>query len=289
MMDEYTVYCKVDDFWKGYAKSWYKKQLQSKKRKRLRKSKLSKSEIMTLLILFHTSHYRNLKQFYLEFACKYLTHLFPDLVSYSRFVELSKSVIEPLFYFMRSYKYKESGTYFVDSTSLAVCHNRRIFAHKTFKGLADRGKSTMGWFFGFKLHLIINEIGEILSFALTKASIDDRVPVPSLSKGIKGKLYGDKGYISSKLTQQLNKKGVHLITGIRKNMKNKLLPLYDKLMLKKRFIIETVNGQLKEVSQIQHTRHRSPSQFVVNLLAGLIAYQFKPIKPSIKSPFLSVS
>jgi hypothetical protein len=169
----------------------------------------------------------------------------------------------------------------VDSTPLVVCHNRRIKRHKVFDGLAERGKTSMGWFFGFKLHLIINDRGEILAVHLTPGNVDDRAPVPLMTKDLFGKLFADKGYISQKLFEQLFPQGVHLITGIRKNMKNRLMPLQDKLLLRKRSIIETINDQLKNISQIEHTRHRSFYNFMVNLLAGLVAYCHQPKKPNL--------
>ena len=137
-------------------------------------------------------------------------------------------------------------------------------------------------FYGFKLHLVINHQGELLGVQLTPGNCDDRQPVPHLTKGLCGKIFGDKGYISKKLFQQLFDRGLQLITTLRRNMKPKLLSLWDKLMLRKRSLIETVNDQLKNISQIEHTRHRSPTGFVVNLLAGLIAYTHQPKKPAIR-------
>ena len=139
----------------------------------------------------------------------------------------------------------------------------------------------MGWFFGFKLHLVINDKGEIMAFKLTQATTDDREPVESLTKDLIGKLVGDRGYISQKLFDALFKKGLQLITKIKKNMKNKLLPLFDKLLLRKRAVIESVNDQLKNISQIEHSRHRSIDNFMVNLLSGIAAYALQPKKPSL--------
>lgn len=140
----------------------------------------------------------------------------------------------------------------------------------------------MGWFFGFKLHIIVNEIGELLAFKITKGNVDDRTPVKGLCKKIKGKLFGDKGYLSTKLFEQLWGKGIQLITGIRNKMKNKLMDSTDKILLRKRFLIETINDQLKNISDIEHSRHRSPINFLVNLISGLISYTHQNKKPSIK-------
>ena len=139
----------------------------------------------------------------------------------------------------------------------------------------------MGWFYGFKLHLVVNEYGEILGCQVTAGNVDDRKPVPKLVEGLVGKLFGDKGYISAKLFDALFRDGLQLITNLRSNMKNRLLTLEDKLKLRKRFIIETINDQLKNLSQIEHSRHRSVHNFAVNLIAGLLAYTFQPKKPSL--------
>ena len=147
----------------------------------------------------------------------------------------------------------------------------------------------MGWFFGFKLHFIINDSGEIISWAITKGNIDDRHPVPDLAKTVKGKLFGDKGYISQPLFEKLFSQGTQLITSIRSNMKNKLMPIFDRILLRKRSIIETINDQLKNISQIEHSRHRSPINFLVNLIAALSAYQLKPKKPSLNLHFQQLS
>jgi hypothetical protein len=181
---------------------------------------------------------------------------------------------------------KTNGIAFADSTTLHVCHNKRINRNRVFGELAKKSKSTMGWFFGFKLHLIINDCGEILAFRLTQGNVDDRKPLPGMAKGLWGKLFGDKGYLSSKLSERMAEMGIKLITSVKKNMKNKLMPLWDKIMLRKRFLFETVNDQLKNVMQIEHTRHRSPTNFLVNLISGLLAYSFKPKKPSLNLGFL---
>ena len=164
---------------------------------------------------------------------------------------------------------------------IRVCHNLRISRHKVFSGLAQRGKTSIGWFYGFKLHLIVNDQGEILSFNLTPGNVDDRNPVPNMAEGLFGKLFGDKGYISQQRFDELFAEGLQLVTSVRKNMQNRLMPIADKLMLRKRSIIETINDQLKNISQIKHSRHRSFNNFVVNILSGLIAYCHQPKKPSL--------
>jgi hypothetical protein len=175
-----------------------------------------------------------------------------------------------------------TGISFIDSTSLAVCHPARIQQHRVFAIDARRGKTSVGWFYGFKLHLVVNDRGELLAFCLTPGNLDDRKPVPRLVHRLFGKVFGDKGYISAPLAEELFLgQGLRLITKLRKNMRNVLLPFADKLLLRKRALIETIIDQLKNVCQIEHSRHRSPINFLVHLLAGLAAYCHQPKKPSL--------
>lgn len=275
------LFVAVDDFWIVFRPVWHQHLLASGERQRIRPTRLSESEIMTIVILFHQSHYRNFKAFYLGYVCCHLKQDFPHLVSYPRFVTLMQGMGMPLYVFLSVSMGRCTGISFIDSTSLAVCHNKRIKRHRVFDGFAQRGKTTMGWFYGFKLHLIINHEGEIIAFDLTPGNIDDRAPLPRMIRQVFGKLFGDKGYLSQTLRDELRDVGIELITSIRRNMKPQLLPLYDKLMLKRRSIIETINDQLKNISQIQHTRHRSVNNFFVNLMAGLIAYCRRTVKPSV--------
>ena len=280
MMNVTELFCKIDDFYIEFCPE-YKKHLVEQGQQRDRATDMSVSEIMTLIILFHQSYYRNFKRFYTNYVRIHLKKEFPKMLSYSRFIQLLPRVMVPLLAFLNSIKGISTGISFVDSTSIAVCKNKRIGRHKVFKDLATRGKTTMGWFFGFKLHLIVNDRGEIISWSITQGNVDDRKPVPTLAKAIKGKLFGDKGNVSQPLFKDLFEKGTSLITTVRSNMKNRLLPLFDRILLRKRFIIETINDQLKNIAQIEHSRHRSPFNFLINLMAALSAYQLKPKKPRI--------
>ena len=202
-------------------------------------------------------------------------------MSYERFISRVPQVLIPLCVYLRSCLGQCSGVSFIDSTRLAVCHNRRIKQHKVFANLAALGKTSVDWFFGFKLHLVINHQGEILNFTLTPGNIDDRVPVPQLLQSLFGEVFGDKGYLSKQLGQQLfEQSGIQFITKLRRNMKNRLMKLRHRLLLRKRSLIETVFGEIKDYA-IEHSRHRSPINYLVNLVSGLIAYCHKPNKPSI--------
>ena len=275
------LFCQVDDFCLRFESDWYKRQISCGAVCRLRSNRLSLSEIMTIVIAFQTSGYRNFKVYYLNLVSQYWRKAFPNLVSYSRFVQLIPRVIVPMVHYLSCCQGTSTGIGFIDSTSLKVCHNRRIFSHRVFDGIARRGKTSVGWFYGFKLHLAINDRGEILNVSLTPGNVDDRKPVRELLKDLQGKFVGDKGYISKDLASDLRAEGIILLTKFRNKMKNRLVEWSDKLLMKKRALIESVIGQLKNVCHIEHTRHRSPTNFVVHLLAGLIAYCHLPNKPSV--------
>jgi len=276
------LFCHVDDFCQAFVPQWQSQQLSSGVRRRRRARGLSLSEVMTVLIRFHQSHYRDFKAFYTEHVQQHLRAEFPGLVSYTRFVAFIPETLIPLCVYLRACCGACSGVSFLDSTTLAVCHNRRIHQHKVFAGLAARGKSSLGWFYGFKLHLVFNDQGELLNIALTPGNVDDRKPVPKLLRQLFGKVFADKGYLSRPLFEHLfSTLGIQLITKLRRNMHNQLMSLADQLLLRKRAIAESIIDQLKHISQIEHTRHRSPLNFMVNVLCGLIAYCHQPNKPSL--------
>lgn len=278
------IFCSIDDFCLEFVPNW-KKHLISTSSKRNKPCKLSLSEIMTIQVLFHISGYRNFKTFYLAMIKGHLRSYFPKAVSYNRMVELMKSSLIPLAVYLKNYGIGDcTGISFIDSTPLRVCHNRRIHNHKVFDGLAKRGQCSIGWFFGFKLHLIVADTGEIVDFMLTPGNVDDRKPlkVERFIKKLFGKLFGDKGYIGKDLFKALFFRGIHLVTKLKKNMKSKTVtPIMDAILLRKRAVCESIIDQLKNIFQIEHSRHRSPSNFLNNLFAALIAYNFTEKKPSI--------
>jgi hypothetical protein len=281
------LFCSVDDFTKANPELAPSKALSNTIKHRNRQLSMALSEIMTINILFHMSHYRNFKHFYIDHVCKYLSADFPNLPSYNRFVEWIPRVAVPLSAYLFSKMGACSGISFIDSTALAVCHNKRIQAHKTFSGSAARGKTSVDWFFGFKLHLVFNDAGELINLLLSPGNMDDRKALRQMLPNpfnLTGYLYGDKGYISKDLKAELEKDhGIFLITKQRKNAKNpQILTEEQKFLLGSRGIVETIIDQLKNISQIEHTRHRSYNNFRVNLICGLIAYSLQPNKPNLK-------
>jgi len=282
MLSLEALFCHVDDFCQRFEPQWKQKLLGNGMQQRQRRRSLCLSEIMTILIAFHQSAYRNFKWFYTQRVCWDWRDAFPGLVSYNRFVEWMPSTLIPLCAYLRHCFGTCTGISFIDSTSLKVCHNRRIHTHKVFKPLAARGKTSVDWFFGFKLHLVVNDQGELLNVVLTPGNTDDRAPVPKLLRHLFGKVFGDRGYVSQKLAQQLwQQSGIQLVTKLKRNMKNRLMSLSDKLLLRRRAIIESIIDQLKNISQIEHSRHRSPVNGFVNVICGLIAYCHQPKKPSL--------
>jgi hypothetical protein len=276
------LFCHVDTFCQSFLPHWNQKLRAHGQRSRHRTGRLAPSEVMTIMIHFHQVRFRDFKTYYLVYVLGHLHREFPNAVSYQRFVELMPSTIGPLCVYLQTCLGACSGLSFVDSTALAVCHNRRIPQHRVFRGIAQRGKTSLGWFYGFKLHVVINHRGELLACQLTPGNVDDRRPVRKLAQHLWGRLFGDKGYLSAPLTRELlQTRRVRLVTHLKRNMANRLLLLHEKVMLRRRALIETVFDQLKHLLQVEHSRHRSPTNFAVNLVAGLVAYCHQPTKPSI--------
>jgi Transposase DDE domain len=296
MLDEskinrlFQIFIEVDDFCKAYDSYLLEHGLLNggKKRPGPRRS-LSLSEIMTLAIFYHQSGFRCFQYYYETLVLGELKSFFPSAVSYSRFIELLPSVASRLLLFGQwcGCKAEKTGIYFADSKKLPVCENSRMKSNRVFKGVAGYGKSSTGWFYGLKLHLIINHLGEIVQFALTTANVSDnnKKVLDCLLHDLKGKCFADKGYLT-KFFEHFYQKGIQLVTRIRKNMKNGLFQLADKFWLKKRAIIESVNDLLMTVFDIDHSRHRNPWNAVIHAIAGVCAYHFYPQKPAVFIPFL---
>jgi len=280
-MDIVALFYDLDKFAMTFEPLWKRRLLSDGKPRRNRQSRMCLSEIMTLLVLFHASNYRTFKHFYLQHVRLHLRSEFPRLLSYNRFVERIPQALGALACYLKTRMASCGGISFIDSTALRVCHNRRISSHRVMADLARRGKTSTGWFYGFKLHLIVNDRGELLNVCFTPGNVDDRKPVEALTQKLFGKLFGDKGYISLELFERRFVQGVQLITRLKSNMKNCLMPLMDKLLLRKRAIIETIIDQLKNISQIEHSRHRSVGNYFADIIAGLIAYTYRDKLPSL--------
>jgi len=280
------LYCSIDDFWQEFEPKWQETLLTNGCQRR-RQGVMSMSELMTIVVHFHQQRYRDFKTYYIQYVGKHLGREFPKQISYNRVIQLMPRILIGLCEYLRQCYGQCSGIGFIDSTALAVCHNRRIKQHRVFNGVAQRGRTSVDWFYGFKLHLVVNDCGELLSCCVTPGNVDDRQPVPKLVQHLWGKLFGDKGYLSQPLADQLMEDhALELITKVRANMKQRVMAAFDKFLLRKRAIIESIYDQLKNISQIEHTRHRSLVGFMHNVLGGLIAYCHQPKKPTLNLEFL---
>ena len=266
-----ALFCCLDDFAKLVVE-WERYHLIPSDRQRRRAGKLCLGEMLFIMVLFHVSAYKDFKHFWLYGLSQEYRDCFGALPSYSRFVSLKPRLLLPFCLLLHYFRGEETGIYFADSTKLAVCHNARINRNRVLGGLAKRGGSTMGWFFGFKLHLLINHKGQLMAFRITAGNKDDRKPLEAMSAALQGKIFSDKGYLSQLLLERLWQRGLHLVTGIRRNMKNYLMPMLDKILLRKRCIIETLFDKLKSSLSLEHTRHRSPINALVHILSCLAAY-----------------
>lgn len=276
------IFCQIDDFCKEFSGYINARLLPSfnKKSPRGPACSLSDSEIMTILILFQSSGYRNFKTFYIGFLSNYFQSAFPELPTYNRFIQIMNRVIFPLILFSQLNSGKRTGIYYVDSTCLPVCNLKRSKRHKTFEEIAQYGRTSVGWFFGLKLHLVINNHGELIAFKITRANQHDAKACESLLKTLNGLVFGDKGYLGKELFSRLLKNGLKLITRVRKNMKAPALSSLEKQLLNQRGIIETVIGHLKHRYQVWHTRHRSIINAMTHLMAAIAAYVIEPLKIS---------
>jgi len=279
-IDITALYCCLDDFCNVFG-DWEAHRLIPSQTTRQRTGKLSRSEMLFIVVLFHLSPFKHFKAFYLYGIGQQHRACFGDLPHYDRFVSLVPRLFVPLVVLLHSLGGEPTGIYFADSTKLAVCHNRRIHRHKVFDGLAARGKTSMGWFYGLKLHFVINHTGQIMALRITPGNTADGAVLDAITQHLAGKLCADKGYIGRELFSKLWRRGLHLITSIRRNMRNHLMPLADKIMLRQRFVIETVLDILKCEMGLEHSRHRSVMNAMVHILSCLVAYAFRPGKPSI--------
>ena len=274
------VFCEIDDFCLQVQEYFTSHPLPAGLEPRHpagRKPSLSESEVLTILCLYHLSGFKCFAYYYERLVLGEMKSYFPRAVSYTHFLELSRQALWHAFLLAhyRAGCSERSQHYYIDSKKLPVCDNRRIHSHKVFEEVASRGRGSTGWFFGLKLHLVTNEHGQLVRFLVTAANVADNNPrvLSFLLSGLKGKCYGDRGYLTS-LLEELLEAGLHLLTKVRRNMKNMLLTLQDKLNLLKRGSIEAVNDILMTVCDIDHTRHRNPLNALAQIFSGLTAYTF---------------
>ena len=275
-------FCQFDDFCQAFCPCWETRLLRQgaqPARKRGPRAGLADSEIMTILVLYHSSRFRHFRAFYEGVVLTLLRSAFPKAPCYARFIALTNHVWVPLTVFLLTRMGRKTGLYDIDSTALPVCHTRRIDRHRVFAGLAGRGKTSLGWFFGFKLHLVFNHQRQIVALKLTPGTVNDTTPVPQLTRDLIGKLFGDKGYVGQDLARRLLRRGLVLMTRVRRNMKRLPVSFLDKALLNGRNIVETIIGHIKEFSSLRLPKHRSVFNGFTHLTAAIVAYQLNPLPP----------
>ncbi len=245
---------------------------------------VSDSELLTILVFYQCSGYKCFQYYYQNLVINDMRTYFPQLFSYERFVALLARLLPGLYVFlkMQTVLSRRSNQYFIDSKKIVVCDNRRIHSHKVFQDSAKRGKTSTGWFYGFKLHLLINNYGQIINFLFTQGNVADNNKdlLQYLLAGLQGQCFADKGYLTT-LFEEFYLQGLQLVTKVRAKMKNKLIKLSDYMKLRKRALIESINDILTSVFDLEHTRHRSPVNALAHMLSALIAYCFYEDKPAV--------
>jgi hypothetical protein len=286
MTDLTYIFCEIDDFCKDFEKYFGKRMLSCGNQIRKREMRMTLAEVMTISIYYHESGFMTFKDYYEK---QVLMHMSKDfkLVSYNRFIELRKMAMLPLLVFLVARKMANcTGISYIDSFSLKVCHIKRESGHKVMRGIAKKGKTSIGWFYGLKLHAVINHKGEIVSFTISPGNVADNNTnvIYSLTKDLFGKLFGDKGYLLRKeVREKLAENDLSIFTKGKKKMSVKPMLQIDKELLQKRGVIESVGDILKNHLQLEHARHRSFWGYFTHLFSSLIAYQMREKKPSIES------
>ena len=275
-----SIFCEIDDFCKELEKNFSQSLLTGPiQGNRGPNCRMSLSEVMTIQIAFQMVGYRNFKTFYTGFVMRYWINYFPSLLSYNRFIEIMRNTLCPMTIFTQIKSGKKTGIYYIDSSCLPVCHIKRSRRNKTFDEIAQYGKTSVGWFFGLKIHLVVNDRCELIAFKITQGNQHDGPIAQKLLKGLEGLAFGDKGYLGKKIFDALYEEGLKLITRKRKNMKNvATLTEYEQQLLNQRGIIETIFNCLKHKYHIWHTRHRSIFNAMSHLVAALAAYVIEPLK-----------
>lgn len=270
MLDSTELFCVIDDFFLKFESVYWEFLKQNSRCLRIRPAQLSISEIIFIAIWYKTSHFNNFKAFFTSLKHD-KWHLFKSLPCYQRMIYLVNTHQLALHFALM--KGHQSAYLWIDSTTLVVCKNQRIQRHKSLSAIATRGKSSMGWFFGCKLHLLMNQSGEIVNTALSNGHIADIKIVERLVEGLAAKLYADRGYISHNLKTKLNDQDIDLITHHRKNMRFIQLSKADEYHLKQRNKIETLFSLLKGTYNLVTSKARSVAGYLAGVYASLCAYQ----------------
>jgi hypothetical protein len=278
------IFIDIDDLLKMYQ-AYQNRTLLGTKKLPTRMPELSASEVCTIVACYHLSGYKCFEYYYRKVIKGTHFSYFPSAPSYERFLVLmSRSYNLMWLWSLHCCLHSQrNGLYFIDSKKLAVCHLKREHSHKVFAGAARKGKTSTGWFFGFKLHLVINAYGQIVNWTITSGNVSDNNAdlLKKLLRNLEGICVGDKGYYSS-LFEWFYSNGLHLVLKPKKNINQRLPSLYDhQQYLKKRALIESVNDILTSICDVEHTRHRKPENAFANIAGAIVAYHFIDPKPCI--------
>ncbi|PJI36520.1 IS982 family transposase [Acinetobacter pseudolwoffii] len=273
MFNSTELFCVTDDFFLKFEATYWQFLMQSHRFSRIRAAHLSLSEITFIAIWYKCSHFTNFKAFF-TWLKQDKSSLFNSLPCYQRMIHLINThqlALHALHVALM--KGQRSQYLWIDSTTLPVCKNQRIQRHKSLAEIASRGKSSMGWFYGCKLHIVMNQLGEVVCSALSNGHVADIRMVEHLVEGLEAKLYADRGYISQDLKNRLKEQGIDLITYHRKNMQAIQLSESDEYHLKQRNKIETLFSLLKGQYNLVTNKARSMAGFLSGIYASLCAYQ----------------
>jgi hypothetical protein len=289
-----SLYIEIDDLLKAYKVFLTKRGLPEDQRP-TRIPALSAAEICTILVAYHHSGYKCFEYYYRRVVLSTHQDYFPDAPTYERFLDYLPRVTHLLYLwlFYTTCRAQRTGLYFIDSKKLEVCHIKREYSHRVFQGLAAKGKTSTGYFFGLnrvggRLHMVINNLGEIICFLITPGNVADNnhKALQYLLKGLQGVCVGDKGYLTT-LFEWFYEQELEIVKRPRKNMRTLPIANYKHQLINLRPVIESAFDIMGTICDIDHTRHRSPVNAVTHLLAGLVAYQHLPQKPCVFFPSMT--
>jgi hypothetical protein len=289
-----TLYCIIDDFINTLVKTDDgHKMLSEWKAKRGPQRRLSLSEVLTLNILRFSFHVNDLKAFVRLSNSAYKSY-FPQLTNYENFLKATNRSF-PFFVLLLKYLLElnrlvsKDGVYFFDSTALSVCYNWNIATHKVTKDFAARGKTSKGWFFGFKLHGACDSKGNLVSLRFSPGNEHDSRHAEYLTEGLGGLFVGDAGYLlKQEVFQRLFEKHKRILAASRKNMK-RLMTQEQGIMLSKRSAIETVWGVLQERYGLVYHLARNMTGLFRHYCCSLVSFLMQPFLSSYSIKLLDCS
>ena len=270
----YHIFDQIDNLLKTMSASLKRKLLSDLRPKGGRPSGLSLQAILAFGIFRFATGVKDVKHYHRKLLSSYSKEL-GRIPNYGNFNALMNQATPYVIFLLQWICYCHQsaggGLYFMDSTPMKVCENKRIFDHKVCEDMAQRGKSSMGWFFGFKLHVVCDSLGRLVSLLITPGNTDDRKFALKLLKGLRGLCVADAGYVSKKLMQELYQQGLLLLTDVRNSMK-RLMSETQHGLLKLRQRIEGVFSCLKHRLKAEASIARSPLGYLSRCLYACLTF-----------------